>query len=268
MKTFRLVGAALLAVLMCVSFTSCSSDDDNTITNEDGTISNGKKLVEVKYSHGDYSDVTTFSYDNNGHLISEYCDGYICQYSWAENTIVESYDNTTFSLVDGLIRTGKNSTMSYDYDFAYNSDKQIIAINRYYNKKIGTKYTFTWEDGKITKIVEDGATQTKVKNITYSTQTCKGYNPLIGSLVFDWYISYAHPELFGVRLNHLPAKIVQKSSPKMQGTVTYDEVSEITYKFDNNGYISSCSIKETGIEKWGDEEREYTDSYTISFTWQ
>ena len=266
MKTFRLVGAALLAVLMCVSFTSCSSDDEDVITNEDGTISNGKKLVEVKYSHGDYSEVTTFSYDNNGHLISEYYDGYISQYSWEGNTIFDSGENLTYSLVDGLIRTGKSSTWSYD--FAYNSDKQIIANNCYYQKYIEYKKSFTWEDGKITKIVEDDLSSTEVKNITYSTQTCKGYNPLIGSLVFDYYISYAHPELFGIRLNHLPTKIVQKSSPKMQGTVTYDEVSEITYKFDNNGYITSCSIKETGIENWGYEEREYTDSYTISFTWQ
>ena len=28
MKTFRLIGMALLAVVMCVNFASCSSDDD------------------------------------------------------------------------------------------------------------------------------------------------------------------------------------------------------------------------------------------------
>ena len=28
MKTFRLIGMALLAVVMCVNFTSCSDDDE------------------------------------------------------------------------------------------------------------------------------------------------------------------------------------------------------------------------------------------------
>ena len=28
MKTFRLIGMALLAVVMCVNFTSCSNDDE------------------------------------------------------------------------------------------------------------------------------------------------------------------------------------------------------------------------------------------------
>ena len=28
MKTFRLIGMALFAIMMCVNFTACSSDDD------------------------------------------------------------------------------------------------------------------------------------------------------------------------------------------------------------------------------------------------
>jgi hypothetical protein len=47
MKTFRLIGMALLAVVMCVNFTSCS-DDDDPIKNDDGIITNQKKLMEIK----------------------------------------------------------------------------------------------------------------------------------------------------------------------------------------------------------------------------
>ena len=39
MKTFRMIGMALMAVLMCVNFTSCSEDDDTF----DGASSNGAK---------------------------------------------------------------------------------------------------------------------------------------------------------------------------------------------------------------------------------
>ena len=35
MKTFRLIGMALLAVVMCVNFASCS-DDDEPSKNDDG----------------------------------------------------------------------------------------------------------------------------------------------------------------------------------------------------------------------------------------
>ena len=42
MRTFRLIGMALLAV--CVSFASCS-DDDEPSKNDDGVITNQKLLV-------------------------------------------------------------------------------------------------------------------------------------------------------------------------------------------------------------------------------
>ena len=85
MKTFRMIGMALMAVLMCVNFTSCSEDDDgfsdgggnipqNTIryqtidgirirfNNED--VFGGTKIVKHTYSADDWwviefeSDVT------------------------------------------------------------------------------------------------------------------------------------------------------------------------------------------------------------------
>ena len=52
MKTFRLIGMALLAVVMCVNFASCS-DDDDPIKNDDGIITNQKKLMEIKETSDD-----------------------------------------------------------------------------------------------------------------------------------------------------------------------------------------------------------------------
>ncbi len=46
MKTFRLIGMALLA--LCVTFASCSSDDEETTKNEDGIVTNQKRLVELR----------------------------------------------------------------------------------------------------------------------------------------------------------------------------------------------------------------------------
>ena len=46
MKTFRLIGIAILVIFMCVNFTACSSDDDeDSIINDDGVITNQKQLM-------------------------------------------------------------------------------------------------------------------------------------------------------------------------------------------------------------------------------
>ncbi len=48
MKTFRLIGMALLAVVMCVNFASCSSDDD-----EEGSKSTLEQLQGIWYDSTD-----------------------------------------------------------------------------------------------------------------------------------------------------------------------------------------------------------------------
>ena len=40
MKTFRLIGMALLAIVMCVTFTCCSDDEEAPRKNDDGGITN------------------------------------------------------------------------------------------------------------------------------------------------------------------------------------------------------------------------------------
>lgn len=56
MKTFRLIGMALLAVVMCVNFASCSDDEDEN--NDGGTVVSGKLLRSMSED------------DNNNYLFS------------------------------------------------------------------------------------------------------------------------------------------------------------------------------------------------------
>lgn len=84
MKTFRLIGMALLAVVMSMNFTSCS-DDDEPSKNDDGVITNQKQLVELRMTYEDEVSITEYSYDSNGKLVS------------ATNT--EQYDGSTHTPV-------------------------------------------------------------------------------------------------------------------------------------------------------------------------
>ena len=67
MRTFRLIGMALLAV--CVSFASCS-DDDEPSKNDDGVITNQKLLVELRMTDEDGVSIMEYSYDSKGKLLS------------------------------------------------------------------------------------------------------------------------------------------------------------------------------------------------------
>ena len=69
MRTFRLIETALLAILVCVNFIACSSDTPEPEKNEEGVVTNQKKLVEIiipeeetiqkEYFYDDETDLRT-----------------------------------------------------------------------------------------------------------------------------------------------------------------------------------------------------------------
>ena len=135
MKTLRLLGMALIAIFVSVNFAACSSDDDEIIKDDDGVITNEKKLVEMKETYKDDTNVMTFSYDSKGKLISvvekDYSnESYITNITWGKNIVKESFnsgnDAITYSIIDGLARTGLEPNGN-SYSFAYNSSKQLTT---------------------------------------------------------------------------------------------------------------------------------------------
>lgn len=71
MKTFRFIGMALFAVLMCVNLSSCSSSDDDPTEEpeEGGVVVSGKKIAKVVSESEDWKETRTFTYDDKGRLI-------------------------------------------------------------------------------------------------------------------------------------------------------------------------------------------------------
>lgn len=243
MRTFRFLGMALMAILVGVNFIACSDDEegDTPIKNEDGIVTNQKKLVELKETDENGTNVMTFSYDSKGRLISVVTKDYdnsnnvITNITWGNNTITSTSngESTVFSLTDGLIRTIRSDNSYKNASFTYNSSKQLIAEQYGQNAYVDT---YTWENGRITELT-DG--EDCIINMIYSGKTCKGYFPLYGPSGNE-YIFYAHPELVGMRSTQLPDQTNYKEGD-------YEGTSEFTYKLDKDGYIESCI--ENSIEK-------------------
>lgn len=248
---------AMLAVLLCVGNSSCSKEDD---LGGNGDVTSGsKKLTKIvqTYESGDSEEVI-FSYDDNGRLISCYDeDGNIHQYSWSDNTITRTKgdDVRTYSYVDGLIR--QEQRRNYTLDYAYNSYKQIIALNwlNIFSNKIDTKETYSWQNGKIAQISWEEHEQIHISKITYGSTTCKGHNPFMTMTMSNSQLFWVHPELIGVTYKQLPIKIVKDS-----------RVKDISYTLDKDGYVIGCSIEElVAQDSNGDQLR---NSYTYTFTWE
>ena len=139
MKTFRLIGMTLLAVVMSVNLTSCS-DDDEPSKNDDGVITNQKQLVELRMTNEDGVSITEYSYDSNGKLVSatntEQYDGstHTSTYTvtWGANKIIESRNGEaiTYTLENGLItHTSDSDGGDLDNtDFTYNANNQLVKF--------------------------------------------------------------------------------------------------------------------------------------------
>ena len=260
MKTFRLVSAALLAVLMCANFASCSKDDDGANTDGGGNDEGGnqevtvseKKLVKMVSNEETY----TFSYDNEGRLSSatdtdDDGDKYSYKFIWGDDAVVVKYEYTgeynsytsteTYTLKNGLVQSYVD-----EYDdkgtYSYNSSNRLIKAE--FTDHLGYTVNAVWDKDKLVSV---NINDTYVAILTYGETCKKGYFPLISNIIeLGDVLFMAHPEIAGMRTNQLP----NTYSPE-------DEEFSLTYEYDKEGYISKIKMK-----------NEDGDSETYTLTWK
>ena len=256
MKTFRLIGAALLAVLMCANFASCSKDDDaNTDTGGEDVVVGEKKLVKM----GSNEETYAFSYDNEGRLSSATyndSDGDIenSKFIWGDDAVVVKYEyedgdgdnhTETYTLKNGLVQS-----WSADYHngyhtegtYYYNSSNRLIKAA--FTHHLGYTVNAVWDKDKLVSV---DTNDTYEAILTYGETCKKGYFPLISDVIgLGDVLFMAHPEIAGMRTNQLP----NTYSPD-------DEEFSMTYEYDNEGYISKIKLKDNDGN---------TDTYTL--TWK
>ncbi len=278
MRTFRLLGMALLAIVMCANFTACSSDDDEVIKDDDGVITNQKKLVEIKSTSDDgETTLWEYSYDTKGRLVSvtrtekydSNTDRDIIDFTWGNNTVIATKLNNsrTYTLTDHLVRTQQDND-GYNKSFTYDSSSQLAKVKETNSQNNGTDtYIYTWENKRMTKFtntyINDSKEETAVYEYTYSGKTCKGWFPNIEDEAWepidDDCIFYAHPELVGMRTTQLPDQIYNKDD-------AYEMTIKYTYKMDKDGYVENCTV--INIEKSLSDNKTETDTTIYTLKWE
>jgi YD repeat-containing protein len=203
MKTFRMLGMALVAIVMGLNLSSCSKDNPNG-----GDISNEKKLVKMVNP----GEIFTFTYDNEGRLTSatletEY--GFGSHFIWGDD-IIKVNNDYTLTLENGLVQNSSKGNT-----FTYNSSNRILKYSS--NDAI-------WDKDKLMSVGN--------YTLTYGDCCKKGYFPLVPFMMFDYYkdpilLYLAHPEIVGMRTKQLPTG--------MNGRT-------LSYEFNKEGYISKVNM--------------------------
>ena len=258
MKTLRLFGMAIVAVMLAMPATSCDDDDDDDNTQiettEDGIVTGQKKLVKIveyrEEREGSYVyidvDTAILRYDSKGRLIRweeddyyskgsgfVYSHAYLQTYTWTENSIAYHYieDDCTgdYTLVisDNLVM--EKADGSYPVTYQYDSDKRI-ALESEKDDSYTDEYYYSWDGDKLVRCYRLGAYDNEFH---YGGKTCKGYNPWLAGWASS--LAVAHPELFGCRTNQLPDYLIRRYEDGEE------ERRELSYTFYGDGYLESVT---------------------------
>lgn len=269
MKTFRLIGKMILAVLIMASVTACSDgddDDDNPntgnqseklikkITEDYGSYYqlaySGKKLSSFKYYdwEGDLETNITFSYSGNTATMSERYD----EYEYKVN----------FKLNDkGYITSISDAGGYIDGSCTYNSDGYITKLTS--SEDDGDYYSsnttvFTYANGNRTKAVEtsideeDEYTETRI--YTYNEYENKSMLNFVGYDEFDYFL-YTTTGFLGKAPKNLVSKVEITTDNYWEEDRTY----YYTYELDEEGYVTKIHEREVS-SGW-----DYTETYVIAY---
>ena len=256
MKTFKMIGMALMALIMCVNFVSCDNDDP-TGDSPAPKPANEKKLVRVMQ----YIDNTRlgstieFKYNEQGYIseaIFSYNEGYgwksstyKCNWDYSNNSMIvlkEEQERYKYTLSNGKIISYTDQRWEESTYYTYDKNGYIIDAE---SEEYTT--TYTWNNGKLSMENRGNEEKSNDTYIRYSQQTCKGYFPSLGDYTSLDDLYMVHPELCGAKMNYLPSTITDNS-----GTYT------LNYEFDSEGYVISYSESHS---EWGIGD-------TYEFVWE
>ena len=251
MKTLRMIGMVLMAVLMCVKFTSCNEEDDDFGKNP-GAVYSGKKLMIINN--------ITLHYDEDNRLIRyDYHDGDYVIFEYGKGNVFMSCSwnhSGTKAVLDtqGMVTTTECWCMDDDYcdksehphyksdddwDFVYDDNKHLIRVGDYCKLE--------WDaNGDLNKVIffRTGKPMTfeyGSKPIENKMGFMLSYDAIWG-LDLDSYDLFTIASLLGAGSKHLP--------------ISRSDGTTFEWELDVDGYPINLTINE------GNE------SERVSFAWK
>lgn len=247
MKTLRLIGMAIFAVVMCVNFTACSDDD---VPSNENPTTKGKRLVET--TCGDEQEV--FRYNSDGwlseYILFDFTSEWKLSYSYSEQngkTLVHIVSSGSEGDWEKDIVADMSNSRLKDIDgeeCVYDSEGHLIQCGQ---------YKFTWENGNMIKAENrHGAVFAYAYYPNEESKKTIGNDPVLNRLDEEYGILLAHSELLGKSCKNMLKAIYRYNNNE----VDYNNPAYVyTYEFDKDGYVSSCTEEsygntETTYYKW------------------
>lgn len=253
MKVFRIISAALIAVIMAAGFIACSK-----MENEEPQ----KRLAKITISEGSSFLLTyNFKYDDKGLLKNSTLET-VFNSGTSPITQIESYDYVWNSQsIDVMATSSINGIVEEQYEYTYRLSEGLISSKNYSNST-GHSFSFgydssnrltrfddlmiSWDDDKLTSIETDDEEYWYHKLFTFGTNpAAKGYSPLVTFSVTGEALILTHPELAGLKTSQIP--LTEITLPN-----ELNILKNFEYELDEDGYISKIEeiTTQPGTEPW------------------
>lgn len=257
MKTLRLIGMAIVAIIMSVNFVACSDDDDEENANngmpkkfisamdDSGygcsyKYDNQGRIIKAVWTNGNVSqEITEFTYEENK-IISTDCT--ISSSSSANDKWVTNYELKDGAIVN-MVEYNPDGKAISNAKYNYDSSKQLVSIeyNNPYTGGSSKQMKFIWQNGNIVSMIGDNAIELSYTSLPYQ---------FLGEAtnVFD-------PDLINNTL------FAQGFHGKC-----FKNLIKTTRGYDNNDYI--CTTDKDGYVTKVIMEYENGDQWTFYCSWE
>lgn len=263
MKTFRLLGMALLAIVMCVNFASCSSDDDEEENNGGSTVVSGKLLLKMvgertirQFNYNEKKQLTSVSvtprennFNTETRLDIEWLNSKVLVKTSDRSFEEEAY----FTIQKGVVTRADVSEGGgvWTNNLTYDKDNHLIKASDAEN------CTWSWQNGNVVKFTRYGNDGVE-KSSTFTYYTDKeNKHPVMDAKWMDFGYATAtesadllflvYPKLLGTPNKNLLKSVTTVYPNGGESTQT----TNFTYEFDSEGYPTKIIIQyEYGSESY------------------
>lgn len=253
MGKIKFFSVAMLAAIVALNFTSCSSDDDNNAGSNN--VATQKYIIHRTYEYDDgHKYVAVVSYDSKNRPIkiidsSDSNDEDIISIDWQNYKIYYNhYLDLEFKINEQGFITEITNKDSGKTEFTYSNGVLIKSKFTSYDESIiqSSSETYNWDNGNLTSITSDDGSEKvsfvygkEINKANIQTYYGAFSNSLSSILTTErWADILVSARLFGNLSRNLPSKISYVSYRDIEASW----IDNYTYIFEEDGYVSGVKV--------------------------